>query len=367
MDKVKSNLKSLLKELTAINAGVGNEHFIIGDILKKIEGHADEIKVDQNGNIFAIKKGHKPGPSLMLAAHTDEIGLIIRNITANGFLLFEKLGGVPDNLLPGRKVSVGKKNIPGVIGAKPGHLQTPDEASRVKPASACYIDVGCSSREEVEKLGISIGDQVIWQSDFMEMANPDLVATKAVDNRMSCSIVIEMLRNLKSADFAGTLIVAFTVREEAGLYGAMVAGHSHPTDYAIAIDTIPAGDTPDVATERELPIWIGKGPGLPIADGVGYVFFSMIHPAVRAIIETHAAKLGVNLQKTTILSGGYTTDAARLSYAGDGIPSATFAIPRRYSHSPIELVNLNDAVDVYKVLMAIVKDNENADLRFYKP
>lgn len=366
MADAKRNLKELFKELGAVNAVPGHEYHIIGNILEKIKPYADEVTIDPLGNVCALKKGAQEGPKFMAMAHMDEIGLIIKNILPSGFLLFEKIGGVPDNLLPGRKVFIGPKRIPGVIGTKPGHLQTPEEMSRVKPASQSYIDIGVASREEAEKLGITIGEQAVWQGEYTELANPDLITAKAADDRIGCSILIELLRSLKSEDFAGTFQAVFSVREEMGLYGAPVAGAALQPDYAVVVDTIPAGDTPDVDTIRDLPVCLGKGPGFPVASGVGHSFASIAHPAVVDMIEKHAAASTVNLQKMTLASTGYATDADKLAYAGKGIPTATLAIPRRYSHSPIELFNINDAVDIYTVLLNMIRDNGNADPRFYK-
>lgn len=364
MADIKQNIKSLLKDLTMINAGVGQEQPAIHYVMNALKGHVDELRCDHNGNVHAIKKGHKDGLTMMIAAHTDEIGLIVKNILPNGFILIDKIGGVPDNLLLGRKVYIGKNNLPGVIGTKPGHLQTPEESKRVKTVAECYVDMALPSREAVEKYGVQVGDQVIISGEFTEMVDPDYVSMKAVDDRLGCSILIELLKNIKKEEFVGTLHGVFTVQEEVGLYGAQKVGDSHTPDYAIVLDTIPAGDTPDVNTERDLPVRLGQGPGLPLSDGVGMVFFSFIHPAVRKAIETQADKNKINLQKLTLLGGGYTTDAAKLSHAGGGIPCATLAIPRRYSHSPIELTNLNDSVDVYTILYGLMKDNETMTTSF---
>lgn len=366
MDGAKKNIKSIFKELVAVNAVPGHEYHIIGNVLEKIKQYVDSVTIDPIGNVYAVKKGRKNGPAMMVMAHMDEIGLIIKNILPSGFLLFEKIGGVPDNLLPGRKVFIGPKNIPGVIGTKPGHLQTPEEMMKVKPASQCYIDIGASSREEVEKLGIAIGEQAVWEGEYTELANPDLLCSKGVDDRMGCAVIIELLRSCKPTDFAGTLQAVFSVREESGLFGAPVAGATLAPDYAIVIDTIPAGDTPDVDTVRDLPVCLGKGPALPLASGVGYTFASIAHPGVVTMIEKHAAKEKVSLQRVTLASTGYASDADKLAYAGKGIPTATLAIPRRYSHSPIELTNINDSVAILTILQNLLRDNENADFRFFR-
>ena len=360
---LKENIRDLLKDLTQIQGISGQEQLIGQTILCLVTPYVDDISIMPNGNIVAVKKGMKKGSNLMLATHMDEIGFVVKNILSNGFILFEKIGG-PRQSITRSKSCHWKKNIPGVIGNKPGHLQSANEAKIVKSSAECYIDVAMFSREEVEKSGISIGDQIVWTSDFLEMNNPDFIATKAIDNRVGCAIIIELLRNITKADFLGTLYCVFTVQEEVGLFGAQTVTFDVPADYAIAIDTIPCGDTPDVDTEIELPVRLNSGPVLPMADDVSYGFCSFIYPAIKKIIEDQAKKLSIELQKVIIMNGMYTTDGTALSHSNGAMPAGTLAIPRRYSHSPIELVSLNDVVSVYKIVEEIIKNNESAKLNF---
>jgi len=364
MSGTKSSLKSLLIELHNAMGVTGCEQEIVKLVCEKITPYADQVNVTTTGNIIAIKKGKKAGPKLLLGAHVDEIGFIVRHILPNGFLLFDKIGGVPENIILGKKVLVSSKRIPGVIGTKPGHLQTPEEAKTIQPVSKCYLDIGLNSAEEVKKYGIKVGDPIIFKSDVTEMVNPDLIATRAVDDRINCAVIIELFKTLSTEDFAGTIYAVFTVREEAGLLGARNAAFGLDIDYAIALDTIPAGDTPDIQVASQLPVSIGKGPAIPIADSVGFTFFQFIHPGLRKTIEQKAEAANINLQFCTIVGYMYATDAAAFSYANGGIPTATITVPRRYSHSPVELFNINDAVDVLTLLKAIIKDNENINLSF---
>lgn len=365
MGETKSNLKEMLRELHDVMGVSGNEQEVIQLIHKKISPYADDVRVSNIGNMVAVKKGSRPGPSVVVSAHMDEIGFVVRNILPDGFLLIDKIGGVPDNIMLGRKVLVSRKRIPGVIGTKPGHLQSPDEARMVQSIAKCYVDLGFNNADEVRALGIKVGDPVIFKSDYMEMANPDLIATRAVDDRINCAVIIELFKTLEAADFAGTIYGVFTVREEMGMFGAANAVSGIDADYVIALDTVPAGDTPDINTISQLPIYLGKGPGLVVADNVGASFFQFIHPGVRQMIEQTAKKQQINLQQCTILGYAYTTDASAFSYAnGSGIPTAGISIPRRYSHSPIELVNINDAVDTYRLVKAMIEDHENINLSF---
>lgn len=361
---MKEELRQSLRELTGLIGVSGSEQMVIKYIKEKFQPLADEVKVDNHGNVIAVKHGKLPGPKIMIAAHCDEIGYCVKTILRNGFICFDKVGSQTDKVMEGRKVWV-KNNIPGVIGIKPGHLSSPDESRSIKTTKGCYIDIGASSKEEVEQLGIKIGDPIVLQSDFMEMANKDLVCTKAIDNRINCAILLKLFEQLKDVEFAGTLYGAVTVQEETGMRGALWAGNLIRPDYAVVIDTIPAGDTPDVNSERELPIYLGKGPACPVADGVLIgLLYTFAHPKVRAMVEHASEKLNIPVQYLTLAGDGYATDSARLNMAGTGIPFVTLAVPRRYSHSPIELANLNDAVGSLEILKNIVIENGNVNLSF---
>lgn len=361
----KERIKELLRDLTGLVGVSGTEQEVVKYMKEKLLPYADEVKVDHNGNVIAIKKGTAPGPKLMVSSHSDEVGFCVKNILPNGFIMFDKIGGVSDQLLLGRKVWVTTRKLPGIIGIKAGHMQTPEESKRVKTTRECYIDMGASSRTEVENMGIKIGDPIVFQSDFMEMDNKDLISTKSVDNRIHCAILIELFKELQGVEFAGTLFGVVTVQEEVGLRGAMMVGSAIDPDYAIVLDTIPAGDTPDIDTEISLPVYLGKGPACPVADGVrGTMTFNYIHPKVREMIEEQAAKENISLQIITLIGDAYTTDAASLGSTNKGIPVGIVSTPRRYSHSPVELVNLNDAEGVLKIVKRIVIENGTKDLNF---
>ncbi|MGO0059517.1 M42 family metallopeptidase [Brevibacillus fluminis] len=363
----KERIKSFFRELTGLIGVSGAEQEVVRYLRDQLAAGADEVKIDRNGNVTAIKYGTKPGPKLMVAAHADEVGFCVKNILPNGFLAFDQIGDGADALLPGRKVWISTRNgrkITGIIGVKAGHMQTAEEAHKKLTIRDAYLDVGASSKQEAEEMGIRIGDTIVFQSDFTEMFNPDLISTKSVDNRISCAILIELFHQLKDEDFAGTLYGVVTVREEVGLHGAAMLRNAIDPDYAIVLDTIPAGDVPDIDTERMLPVYLGKGPACPIADGTPEGFFTFIHPKVREIIEAQSEAAGVPLQYLTLVGNYYTTDAAGFALANGGLPVGIIATPRRYSHSPVELVNLNDAAQVLRIVKAIVRANGEKDFSF---
>ncbi len=366
----KQDLKDKLKEFTSLIGVSGEEQDIIRAMIKHMEPYADEIKVSTLGNLTAVKKGNRPGPTVLIASHSDEIGFSVKYISDDGFVYFDKIGGVPNNVLVGRKVWITRNKIPGVIGTIPGHLQTPEEARLVRAAKDLYIDVACSTREEVEALGIHVGDRAVFADTITEMGNPDYLSGKSMDNRAGCAVVCEVMKQCASGDFAGTLVIGASCREEVGMVGARALGHSVQPDYVIAVDTVPSGDTPDQRGSRSLlPISLGKGPAVLLADGCDsshqYGVFSSVHPAIKKAIENQSKSQEVPVQWLTLVGFLSTTDAAEYAYAGDGIPQASFTIPRRYSHAPVELLNINDMVDMVAILKGIVEEeNETINLDF---
>jgi endoglucanase len=335
-----------------------------------MEPYADSIHVSPLGNLSAVKKGNRPGPTVLIASHADEIGFCIKYIYEDGFLAFDKIGGVPDNVMVGRKVWISGKKILGVIGTKPSHIMTAEEAKMVRQVQELYIDVGCSNREEVEKLGIRIADRVVFADTLDEMGNPDLMVGRAVDNRIGCSVVIELLKQCAHGNFAGKLVVGATCREEIGTPAAGPLGHYIRPDYVIAIDTMPSGDTPDQKANRGIvPTALGKGPAVMLADGcsVSYMYgiFTSCHPAIRKALENQSKKQKLPIQWLTLVGFMSSTDAASYAYAADGIAHTSFAIPRRYSHAPVEVLNINDAVDMLYILKGIVEEeNETINMDF---
>lgn len=361
----KSNLKQTLGKLVDVIGVSGHEQEIIKVVYNEIKDYADEVHISTTGNVVAIKKGAKPGLAVAIAAHMDEVGYVVRNILESGFIILDKIGTAPGIVAVGRKVLIGQKRIPGVIGTKPGHLMTADESTRVPALDRCFVDLGLDSAEEVRALGIKIGDPVVIDSPMTEMSNPDMLCSRAMDDRVGCAVIIDLFKNLKADDFAGTLYGVFNVREEVGMLGAKNAIYDYDIDYLFALDTIPVADTPDYNPKRDLPIYLGKGPGLPILETFA-LNFNMIHPGLREVVETKAQENQIHLQTMTLAFANYVTDGAAFAYSKSGLPVVTLTIPRRYSHSPVELLNINDAVDVLNLLTAIVKDNENVDLSFVK-
>ena len=348
---MKEELRSLIKELTAIEGISGHEQKVVRAVLEHVKPLVDEISVDKFGNIIAVKKGGLPGPKLMVAAHTDEIGAMVKSIDKDGWIRFEKIGGTGDALLLGRQVAI--RGHFGVVGVKAGHLMTAKEKTEVKPHSELYIDVGCETAAEVAELGIEVGDPIVQWPYYNEFADNDLLCSKALDDRVGCAILIQLLHQLQGKEFGGTLYAVFTVQEEVGLRGATVAAYQIKPDFAIAVDTVPSGDTPDVNSLKELPVGIKKGPLVQLMSGSGARGF-ILNPIMKKIMVDVADRSAAPYQLAIFVGGN--TDAAAMHLVGEGILSAALTIPRRYSHSPIEVLSLNDCIATLKIVKQFVLD-----------
>lgn len=345
-EHIKLRLKELLTQLTAIPGVSGFEAPVARYMAGKLRDHADEVVADAMGNVYATKRGSRPGPTLMIAAHSDEIGLIVRNIEPSGFIRFDKVGGMIDPLLPGRMVTV--RGHLGVVGVKAGHLQTPKERSEVKPHTDLYIDVGADDAAGVAALGIRIGDPIEQRSDLTFFAGGDRFAGKAVDDRLGCAVLVALFESLAGVDLAGTLVGVVTVQEEVGLRGATTAAFRVNPDLAIALDTMPCGDTPDVSFAKELAVGIGRGPVFQVTSGGAGGKGIIVNPRVRRLLEETATAAGAEYQVTTFPGGN--TDAAAIHLVREGIPTGVITLARRYSHSPVEMGDIRDAIGAWQIL-----------------
>jgi putative aminopeptidase len=337
-----------LSALAALDAVSGQEQPVVAHLKTALADVVDEVHVDAVGNLYAVRRGPRPGPTVLIAAHTDEIGLMVKAVEANGFLRFDVVGGVLDNLLAARLVRV--RGHLGVIGMRAGHFQSAEERGRAPSAATAYVDVGARSAEAVAAMGIGVGDAIAFHGEVVAFGHDaPLVVGKAIDNRLGCAVAWALLE--AGAPPAGTLVVAFTSQEEVGLKGARVAGERWRPDLAIALDTMPSGDTPDMSLTRDLNVRLGAGPVLQVLAGRAGTGF-LVHPGVARFLRALAAAAGVPLQVTTFTGGN--NDAAAMAWSGTGVPAASICLPRRYAHSPTEVADLRDADGALQLLRALV-------------
>ena len=342
----KDNLYEVLRKICNIPSPSGFEEEIREAIIEELKPYADEIRVDSMGNVIALKKGRGEG-RLMIAAHMDEIGLMIKHISKEGFLKFAPIGGWNAIILPGQRVLIKtlKGNIVrGVIGSKPPHIMKPEEAKQVIPIDELFIDIGVSSKEEAEKLGVTIGSVAVIDRDIARLGGTDVVTARAFDDKIGVAVMIEAFKAIN--DPRVDVYAVATVQEEVGLKGARVASYSITPDVGLALDVTIASDIPGVDESYHVTK-LGKGPAIKIMDGRSGSGL-IAHPAVRNTLIKLAEENKIPYQ-LEVLTGG-TTDAAAIQLTKEGVPAGTISIPTRYIHSPIETLSLNDAVNAAKLV-----------------
>ena len=340
------SLNENLEKLSNACGVTGREEEVRNLMIKLMKPYVDEIVVDKLENVIAIKKGEKSSPKVMLAAHMDEVGLMVKTITKEGFLQFAKMGGIDDRILLAQKVIVYTKKAPlhGIIGSKPPHIQKEEERKKVVAYDELFIDVGAKSREDANTMGVKIGDPISFDMKYAKIGK-DVVIGKAFDDRVGCAVMVETLKQVGKTDC--TICAVGTVQEEVGLRGAATAAFGIDPDIGIALDVTVAGDVPGVR-DIYTSVKMGKGPTLTVTDS-GLI----THPKVLRLLIDVAEENKIAYQLETGLPG--STDAARISLTRQGVPSGTVSVAARYIHSPASLLSLKDAENSAKLVAAAIR------------
>lgn len=319
-----------LKTLCALPGVSSREDLVRDYIRKRVEPYADEIRTDALGNLIVFKRGVKPtGNRLMLCAHMDEVGLMVKSVTDEGCLKFGCVGGIDRRVLLGKRVSVGERGIPGVIGLKAIHLTTAEERKKVPKLTDLYIDIGAKDREEA-LAQVELGDVCTFVSDVVEFGDGMLKA-KAIDDRVGCAVMVKLLEEELPMDCT----FAFTVMEEVGTRGAFGAAFSVTPETALVLEGTTAADIPTLEPERQV-CWPGKGPVLSWMDG-GAIYDRELFELLRALAEDN----GLPWQMKHYLSGG--TDAKAVQRTKAGVRVAGISAAVRYLHAPSSVCSLDDA------------------------
>ena len=337
----------ILEELSNANGVTGREDEVRNIIKNLMNPFADEIREDKLGNLIAFKKGKADAPTIMIAAHMDEVGLMIKNIKKKGFLQFTKIGGIDDRVILAQKVIVqtDKGLLPGVIGSKPVHIQKEEEKKKVIDSDKLFIDVGARDKEEVEKMGVQVGDVVSFDTKFTQIGN-GVVLGKAFDDRVGCTVMVETFRKLENIDC--NVYAVGTIQEEVGLRGATIAAFQIEPDIGIALDSTVAGDMPGIG-EGDAPAKMGEGPVLTVADA-GLI----AHPKVLRLLIDSAKENKIVYQLETGIRGA--TDAARIALSREGVPSGVISVAARYIHSPSGIVDISDIEKAVQLTTATIKN-----------
>ena len=319
----------ILEELSNAIGVSGDEGEVRAIVLDAIREHVDEFNVDTMGNVLAFKRGTgRNRLRVMLAAHMDEVGLMVVGHDGDGFLQVRTVGGIDTRLLPGALLHVGPERIPGVIGVKPIHLLEPSERTKAPKIESLLVDVGAKGKDEAKKLA-PLGTYAAFATQFRELG--PTVSGKAFDDRVGCAVLVELLRGER---FRFDLHAAFTVQEEVGLRGAQVAAYTIEPDCAFALEGTIADDIPK-DKEGSPTTELGQGPAITVMDRS----FIADRRLVRLLTRT-ADELDIPYQFKQPGIGG--TDAGAIHLAREGVPSVTVSVPCRYIHGPVALMSLDD-------------------------
>ena len=319
----------LLKTLCLIDGPSGCEDAVRDFVRGYVKEYADEIKEDSIGNLFVLKKGKKRRQApLMVCAHMDEVGIIVKEITSDGYIKFDFVGGVDRRVAIGKRVLIGKKRIPGVIGLKAVHLTTKEERKKAPKLSELCIDIGCEKKSSAEKL-VSPGDFGVFDSPFKALGE-NRIKARAIDDRAGCAVMLKLIGEELSYD---TWFV-FTVQEEVGCRGAVSAAYTVNPEFALVLESTTAADIP--SSEGALRVCsLGNGAVIGCMDG-GTIYDKKLFALLRKIAE----EKGMKWQMKSRVAGG--TDAKSIHVSRNGVRTTSLSVPTRYIHSPSCVADVRD-------------------------
>ena len=353
----------LIRTLTDLPGVSGHEDPIIGFVQHRFEALTDDVRVDGIGNVIAHAPGN--GPRVMLFAHLDQIGLCIKRLGEDGFLRIDRIGGVNRKALVAAPVLVHNDRgdaLPGSIGVMAHHLTPDAQRFTVPDIPDLYVDVGAASREDLVAMGFKVGDPITFVNPFAVLGDRYLRAA-ALDDRIGVYILLKTFEALVARDGLGCDVYAVaTVQEEFNVRGSEPAARAIAPDLAICIDGSLSGDTPDLAGVND--IRMGGGPSLSLMTfhGRGTLGGLVPNPKLVRHVEGVAADLDIPVQRGASIGG--LTDASFLQLLHHGIPAIDVGVPMRYTHSPVEMVCIDDVLAAVRWLTEVVaRVDDSLDLR----
>jgi len=337
----------LLRDLCAVPGTCGHENPVISHIASLLPDKSC-AHIDGLGNLIVKVQGAFEGPTLILSAHSDEVGFIVKKIEPSGLLRFEKVGGNDNRSLVSQQVIVSGSKGPvyGVTGNISAHMSSRDDVNRVRKHTEMYIDIGAADADEVKRLGVRIGDPITWATPVRRIGENRLLG-KAFDDRAGCAVLLKAMEALDASKLHGCVYFCFSVQEELGLRGAQVLAESIKADVAIAVDTTAASDTPEAMMDKT--VCLGKGPCIKVMDNS-----LMASLKVRSALQDLAEKAGMPYQLEILL--GIGTDAGALHKAPGGLPTGVISIPSRYAHSSCEVLDICDLEGCVKLLSLFIEN-----------
>jgi endoglucanase len=341
--------RELFKNLTELQGASGDETRVRDFMKKELEKYADEIVQDNLGGVFGVKKGE--GPRVMVAGHMDEVGFMVTQITDNGMIRFQTLGGWWNQVMLAQRVQVMTENGPviGVISSIPPHLLTDDQRRKPMEIKNMLIDIGADDKKDAEQIGVRPGDSIVPVTPFEPMANEKKILAKAWDNRYGCGLSIELLKELQGETTPNMLYSGATVQEEVGLRGAQVAANMIRPDIAYVLDASPANDA---SGDKNAFGQLGGGALVRIFDRT-----MVTHRGIREFVLDTAESNHIPYQYF-ISQGG--TDAGKIHLSNDGVPSAVIGICSRYIHTSASIIHVDDYAAAKELLVKLVKSSDQS-------
>lgn len=358
-----AQLRKDLHNLMLIPGLSGHEDRVRRHLRTLMENEGFECRTDTLGNLIATLEGEEGAPSVMLFAHTDQLGFVVRKIEADGLIRVERLGGVPEKALPAQSVllCVGEgRDVRGIVANKSHHATPPEEKYKVTPYADLFIDIGAESAQAVRALGIEIGTAVVYEPNVFDLGEHRVAGT-SVDDRAGCAVIVEAARRLKEVESRPTVHFVFAVLEEFNLRGAMVAAQALRPAIAIQLDLALTSDTPDMAHRGE--VRMGAGPAISHYSfhGRGTLNGTIPHPAVVDAVQRAASEEKIALQHTAHV--GALTDSSYVQLVGEGVACVDLCFPSRYTHTSLEVCDMRDLEGLaHLVTASIIRMGTGFDL-----
>jgi putative aminopeptidase len=347
---LKARLTAFTKDLMLIPGLSGYETRVRKRLRKDMESLGFKTTTDKLGNLITTLEGK--GPSIMLIAHMDQLGFVVRKIESNGLIRLERLGGVPERALASQEVLIcvaEGKDIPAVIANKSHHATSPEEKYRVVPYAELYVDAGFRSADEAHKAGVDVGSPIVYAPRAFDLANGQIAGT-SIDDRAACAVMVEVARALKAKPTHPTVHFVFSVQEEFNLRGALPAAQTLQPDICIQLDLILATDTPDMAARGNVALGQGPGMGMYSFHGRGTLNGCLPHPALVKLFDDTAKTLKINLQRSAHIGG--LTETSYMQLVGSGVACIDMGFPCRYTHSSLEVCDVDDLEQLTTLLIA---------------
>lgn len=350
-------IENLLRDMVLIPALAGSEQKMAAYMKEKFNEVGFETTIDTFGNCIAKVPGKDPNaPKIMVFGHMDQLGFMVRRIESDGFIRLERLGGIPEKVLPATPVQIQAEDgsmIDGLIGVKSHHVTPAEEKYKVDSYMNLFVDIGATSREQVVAMGIEVGAPVVYKPNYVRLQGTRAYGT-SFDNRVACSIIVDMAYRLKENPPEATVYLVGTVQEEYNLRGAMMAARSIKPDIAISLDVSFDGSTPDMAGKND--VRMGNGPVMSMYNfhGRGTLNGTIPHPAMVKLFSKVAECEKINLQRCASIGG--LTDLAYVQLEGTGVVGIDIGVAARYTHSPVESCDLNDMQLASDLVTAVVHE-----------